>query len=135
MNRSQSKIRHIRESNLILEKRVLLEKNILSKLFGGKKEKKKMSQEDIEKQLGYFADFEFDLYDNYKDSKRQKYKKLINPESTENEMHVDLSNFDKGDTFYEYIEPVKEYLKKNDNEVELEKYKFKLHGNKIVIKK
>jgi|688.fasta_scaffold453096_2 hypothetical protein len=134
MNRSKSKIRHIQESNLILEKRVLSEKNMLSKIFG-KKEDKELSDDDIESQIKSMAASEFGFYRDYKDDKRKKFKDLVHPDSSENEIHVDLSNFDKGDTFYKFIEPVKEYLKKNDNEIELGKYKFKLHGNKIVIKK
>jgi hypothetical protein len=136
MNRSKSKIRHIQESNLILEKRVLSEKNILSKIFGGKKEDdENLSQEDIESQMKSMAGFEFGIFRDYKDDKREKYKKLIHPESSEDEIHVNLDNFEKGDTFYKFIGPVKEYLKGKDNEVKLGKYTFELKGNKIVIKK
>ena len=99
-------------------------------------ETKEMSKEDIERELTSMAKFEFNIFKNYGDSDRPKYKKMFDERNDENTIYVNLNkHFMKGDDFYKFIEPVKKYLKDNDNKASLGKYNFKLDGNEIKITK
>lgn len=118
-----------------ITKRVLNE-NIFSKIFGNKKDDDEIDKEEIEKELVSMAKFEFNIFRNYGDSNRPKYKKMFDERNNENTIYVDLDkHFMKGDDFYKFIEPAKKYLKDNDGEVSLGKYNFELDGNEIKITK
>ena len=118
-----------------ITKRVLNE-NIFSKIFGNKKDDDEIDKEEIEKELVSMAKFEFNIFKNYGDSERPKYKKMFDDRNDKNTIYVDLDkHFMKGDDFYKFIEPAKKYLKDNDGEVTLSKYNFELDGNEIKITK
>jgi transcriptional regulator of heat shock response len=99
-------------------------------------ETKEMSKEDIERELVSMAKFEFNIFKNYGDSDRPKYKKMFDERNDKNTIYVNLNkHFMKGDDFYKFIELAKKYLKDNDNKASLGKYNFKLDGNEIKITK
>jgi hypothetical protein len=111
----------------------LINENIFSRLFGGKKDEdeKELSQEEVEKSLISLAKFEIELYQNYRG--RKKYKKLIDDRSSDDTIYVDLNSFEKGDYFYKHIGPAKKYLEDNGGMVELGKYIFNLDGDTLII--
>lgn len=113
----------------------VIKENVFSRMFGGKKEKE-IDQEEIERELVSMAKFEFNIFKNYGDSERPKYKKMFDERNNENTIYVNIDkHFMKGDDFYDYIQPAKEYLKDNEGTVELGKYTFSLKGNTIKITK
>jgi hypothetical protein len=129
------KIVRLTERDLSRIVRRVMNENLFSRFFG-KKEDEEMDQEEIEQALVSMAKFEFNIFRNYGDSDRPKYKKMFDERSDENTIYVDLDrHFMRGDDFYEYIKPVKKYLEDNDNQVNLDKYNFELDGDEIKITK
>lgn len=133
------KIVRLTESDLIsVVKKIIkeseMDENMFSRFFG-KKENKEITQEELEIEMKAMAASEFSFHRDYKDSKRKKFRNLVHPESTENMVKVDLNNFYKGDTFYDYVNPMKSYLEENGGEVSLGKYRFKLDGDELIISK
>jgi hypothetical protein len=96
-----------------------------------------LTKQQIESVLIDHANFEFDIYQKYGNPKnffsRRRNKQLIHPSSTENEIYLDLNDVRQSDTFFEYIEPVKNYLQSAGGRVQLDKYNFVLNGNTIII--
>ena len=107
----------------------ILNENFFSKLFG--LEDEELTQEEVENVLVAQANLDFDIYQNYRHRKR--FKRLVHPMSSENEIHLDLEDVYKGDTFFEYVEPVRNYLENNGGKVQLDKYNFTLDGDTIII--
>lgn len=113
----------------------VIKENVFSRMFSGKKEKE-IDQEEIERELLSMAKFEFNIFKNYGDSEKPKYKKMFDERNDENTVYVNLDkHFMKGDDFYDYIQPAKEYLKDNKGTLELGKYTFSIKGNTIKITK
>jgi len=131
------KIVRLTESELIrVINRVVVEnnkvnENIFSKFFGKEKEDEEFTKEDIERSLLSLANFEMDIYQNYRH--RKKYKKLIDDRSTENTIYVDLGKIERGDHFYKYKNDMKAYLDDNGGSVDLKKHTFNIDGNTIII--
>jgi len=96
-----------------------------------------LTKQEIESILVGQADFEFYTYKNYKGKRLglvnmfRKFKS--DPRNTENTIYLELNDFQKGDTFFKYIEPVKNYLQSAGGRVQLDKYNFVLDGNTIII--
>jgi hypothetical protein len=90
--------------------------------------KKKISDEDIEKELIMLANAERFLV---------KRNKPSNPKNTDEVTYTDLSDTSIKDDFTKYYDDMKKYMKDNDEEVTLvdhqnkKKFKFKLTGNKL----
>lgn len=113
----------------------VIKENVFSRMFSGKKEKE-IDQEEIERELLSMAKFEFNIFKNYGDSEKPKYKKMFDERNDKNTVYVNLDkHFMKGDDFYDYIQPAKEYLKDKKGTLELGKYTFSIKGNTIKITK
>ena len=97
-----------------------------------KENKKKISDEDIEKELIMLANAERFLVDR---------KKPSNPKNTDEVTYTDLSDTRFKDDFTKYYDDIKRYMNDNDEDVTLvdhynkKKFNFKLKGDKLKITK